>query len=288
MGIHEGSQDLVARPDNYIVSPDGAFDCICRERGLEPLYLCIILILCLKETKMDKRKDKLIVALDVADIEACRDLVDSLYPTVKIFKIGSQLFTACGNEVINIIRLKGAKIFLDLKFHDIPSVAAKASSAAANLGIFMFNLHAAGGLGMMKRALESVEEVAQRLKIERPLMLGVTVLTSMTKKDLKDLGIRKDVESEVLFLAELAGKAGLDGVVASAEEIVPVKEKLGKDFLIVTPGIRPEWAGKTDQKRTATPKEAFDKGADYVVIGRPIIEAEDPKQAANRIIEELE
>lgn len=237
---------------------------------------------------MEKRKDRLIVALDVADIEACKNLVDRLYPTVKIFKIGSQLFTACGSEAINMIRLKGAKIFLDLKFHDIPSVVAKAVGAVTNLGIFMLNLHAIGGLDMMKEALKSSKEVSERLKISRPLILGVTVLTSMDKEDLKDLGIKKDLKEQALFLAELTGKAGLDGVVASADEMVSIKKKLGEDFLIVTPGIRPEWAKKGDQKRIATPKEAFDKGADYIVIGRPIIEAEDPKAATERIIGEIE
>lgn len=237
---------------------------------------------------MEKRKDRIIVALDVANIEACKTLVDRLYPTIKIFKIGSQLFTACGSEAINMITRKGAKIFLDLKFHDIPSVVAKAASAATNLGVFMFNLHASSGLDVMERSLAASTEVSEKLKIQRPVILGVTVLTSMGKKDLKSLGIKRNPEEQVLFLAELAKKAGMDGVVASAEEIAVIKEKLGKDFLVVTPGIRPEWAEKRDQKRTATPREAFDRGADYIVIGRPIIEVEDPKAATERIIGEIE
>ena len=236
---------------------------------------------------MEKRKDKLIVALDVADVEAAKGLVDKLYPTVKIFKIGSHLFTACGNEAINAIKLKGAKIFLDLKFHDIPSVVAKASHAAVNLGVFMFNVHASGGFDMMKQAAESLRESAEKIKVERPVILGVTVLTSMDKESLEGLGIKKSLKSQVLFLAELAKKAGLDGVVASADEIIPIKKKLGKDFIVLTPGIRPEWAQKGDQKRVARPKEAFDRGADYIVIGRPIIQAEDPKAAAERVIKEL-
>ena len=236
---------------------------------------------------MEKRKDRIIVALDVDDIDTLRNLADKLYPAIRIFKLGCHLFTACGGEAINMLTLKGAKIFLDLKFHDIPSVVAKAASVAAHYGVFMFNVHAMGGAEMMSRSVKAAAETAERLKIKKPLILGVTLLTSMGKKELKELDIEKDPRDHVLFLADLAKKAGLDGVVASPEEIEPIKKNLGEDFLVVTPGIRPEWADKNEQKRLATPKEAFDRGADYIVIGRPIIEAEDPKAAAERIINEL-
>ncbi len=236
---------------------------------------------------MEKRKDRIIAAIDAADLETTRALIDKLYPTIKIFKVGSQLFTSCGSEAVNMIRMKGAKIFLDLKFHDIPTIVAKAAAAATSKEIFMFNVHAIGGLDMMKKSIKASDEIADKLQVKRPLMTAVTVLTSMDKKNLKEVGINKEPEEQVLFLASLAKKAGMDGVVASADEITAIKKKLGEDFIVVTPGIRPEWAKKKDQQRTATPKEAFDRGADYIVIGRPIIEAQDPKAAAERVISEL-
>ncbi|MBL7068787.1 MAG: orotidine-5'-phosphate decarboxylase [Candidatus Omnitrophica bacterium] len=235
-----------------------------------------------------KLKDRIIVALDVNDAESCKALLDKLYPTIKAFKVGSQLFTAVGQEAINMIKRKGASCFLDLKFHDIPATVGKTSASATSLGADLFDMHASGGFDMMKEAVRSSEETAERLKIKKPLILGVTVLTSMDKKDLEDLGIKRDTKDEVLFLAELAKKAGLDGVIASADETESIKKNLGKGFVVVTPGIRPSWTKKADQKRIATPKEAFDRGADYIVIGRAITEVEDPKAAAERIIGEIE
>ncbi|NQT06421.1 MAG: orotidine-5'-phosphate decarboxylase [Candidatus Omnitrophica bacterium] len=235
-----------------------------------------------------RRKDRIIVALDVNDVEICRNLLDKLYPTIKTFKIGSQLFTTAGQEVLNIMKLKGAASFLDLKFHDIPATVGKSAAAAAKLGIDMFDVHACGGPSMMKKAVESSREVSDKLNTKRPLILGITVLTSMNKKDLESIGVERDVKDQVLYLAETAKKSGLDGVVASAEEIEIIKKKLGEDFIVITPGVRPAGAAKADQKRVATPKEAFDRGADYIVIGRPITEAEDPKDAAEKIISEIE
>ncbi len=235
-----------------------------------------------------KLKERIIVALDVGDAESCKNLLDKLYPAIKIFKVGSRLFMACGQEALTLIERKGAACFLDLKFHDIPATVGGAAGAATNLGVDMFDVHTLGGLDMMKRALDSSKEVAERLKIKRPLIFGVTVLTNMAKKDLEEIGIDREPKEAVLFLAESAKKAGLDGVIASADEARPIKKNLGKDFLVITPGIRPSWAKRADQKRVATPKEAFDRGADYIVIGRPIIEAEDPKAAAERIFGELE
>jgi len=241
--------------------------------------------------------DKLIVALDVDTLDSAKTTVNTLYPAVKIFKIGSQLFTNAGPAAVECVIAKGARVFLDLKFHDIPNTVANAVRAAAKLKVLMLNVHVQGGFEMMRQALAALKEESAKLKIERPIILGVTVLTSMGEKDLKDLEIRKGVKSQVTYLAKLAKDAGLDGVVASADEIQPIRWACGDDFIIVTPGIRParpnghsggpEWAQKDDQKRTATPKEAIASGANYIVVGRPILEARDPKAAAEEIIREI-
>ena len=236
---------------------------------------------------MSKSTDKLIVALDVDDLNSAKEIVDKLYPIVNIFKVGSQLFTNIGPAAVELAKNKGADVFLDLKFHDIPNTVANAARAATRLDVFMLNLHVQGGFGMMKTAAIAVKEEAKRLNIKPPIVLGVTVLTSIGEKDLKDLEIRKGVKSQVTYLAKLAKEAGLDGVVASAEEIQPIRWTCGDDFIIVVPGVRPEWAAKDDQKRTATPAEAIKLGADYIVVGRPILEAQDPKSAAEKIIKEI-
>lgn len=235
-----------------------------------------------------KTKDRIIVALDTGDAESCKELLDKLYPTIKIFKVGSQLFTSCAHEAVNMVKRKGAGCFLDLKFHDIPATVAKTAEAATKLGADMFDLHTLGGREMMEKAVQTSSKVASRLKVDKPIILGVTILTSMSKNDLEGIGIKRTPQEEVLFLAEEAKKAGLDGVIASAEEITAIKKNLGKDFLVVTPGIRPSWSKKDDQKRITTPKEAFERGADYIVIGRPITAQKDPKAAAERIIGEIE
>lgn len=235
-----------------------------------------------------KLKDRIIVALDVADAGSGKDLVDRLYPTVKIFKVGSQLFTTSGQEVINHIKRKGGSCFLDLKFHDIPATVKKAAEAATALGVDIFNVHASGGPDMIKMAVKGAQEAAERFGKNKPMILGVTVLTSMDAKDLKAIGIKKGLDETVISLAGLAKTAGLDGVVASANEIKMIKKEFGDDFVVITPGIRPKWAEKADQKRSATPAEAFDRGADYIVIGRPITGEPDPKAAAERIINKLE
>ena len=232
-------------------------------------------------------KDKLIVALDVDSLNSARGIIDKLYPMVKIFKIGSQLFTNVGPSAVELVRACGGKVFLDLKFHDIPNTVANAARAATRLGVFMINLHVQGGFDMMKSAAAAVTDEAKKLNVQRPIVLGVTVLTSIGEKDLKDLEIRKGVKTQVTYLAKLAKDARLDGVVASAEELQPIRWACGDDFVIVTPGIRPQWAQKGDQKRTATPKEAIKLGANYIVVGRPIIEAEDPKTAAEKILKEI-
>ncbi|MFH1753603.1 MAG: orotidine-5'-phosphate decarboxylase [Candidatus Omnitrophota bacterium] len=234
-----------------------------------------------------KPKDRIIVAVDVGNAETCKELVSKLYPKIKMFKVGSQLFTAAGQEAVNSIKRRGAGCFLDLKFHDIPATVESAARSATKLGVDIFDVHASGGLEMMKSAVKATGETARKLNVKRPLILGITVLTSMNKDDLEALGIKRKTEDQVLSLAEFAKKAGLDGVVASPREIVLIKKNLGNDFLVVTPGIRPEWADKADQKRVMTPKEALERGADYIVIGRPITRARDPREAVERIIGDI-
>lgn len=233
------------------------------------------------------RGERIIVALDVNSIEEVEKLVDRLRPVIKIFKIGIELFTSCGIEAVDVVRRKGCKVFLDLKYHDIPNVVMEASRAAAKQNIHMITMHTLGGLTMMEKAVKSAKEEARRLQIERPLMLGVTVLTSLNKKDMQSVGIPDPVENEVLRLVRLSEKAGLDGVIASAKELPKIRKIVKGNFLIVTPGIRPSWSQRRDQKRVATPKEAIDMGADYLVIGRPITAEADPKAAAERIIKEI-
>lgn len=231
--------------------------------------------------------ERIIVALDVNTIEDLESLVDKLRPVVKIFKIGSELFTSCGIEAVDVVRRKGCKPFLDLKYHDIPNTVMKAARAAARQNVYMLTLHTTGGLAMMKKAVKATREEATRLQTAAPLILGVTILTSLDKKDTQAIGIKGPLDEEVLRLVKLAEKAGLDGVVASAQELSAIRKAVKKDFLIVVPGIRPSWSQKSDQKRVATPKEAMDMGADYLVIGRPITAGEDPQAAAERIIEEI-
>ncbi|MFH1848346.1 MAG: orotidine-5'-phosphate decarboxylase [Candidatus Omnitrophota bacterium] len=232
-------------------------------------------------------KTKLIVALDVAGIEEARALLDKLCPVVDIFKVGSQLFTACGPAVVDEVHKRGARAFLDLKFHDIPNTVEGAVRSATRLGVFMLNVHIQGGIRMMQKAKEAAFDESKKSGKPKPIVLGVTVLTSMDQKDLSDIEIRKGVKQQVTYLAKLAKQAGLDGVVASAQEIQAIKWTCGDDFLVVTPGIRPAWAGSDDQRRSTTPAEAVKSGADYMVVGRPILKAEDQAAAAKKIIGEI-
>jgi len=233
---------------------------------------------------MNKR---LIVALDVSDLKTAKKLVKTLYPTVEIFKIGSILFTACGPEAVQVVHKSGGRVFLDLKFHDIPNTVGRAAQEAGKMGVFMFNIHALGGLKMMSAAVEAARNAAAVAAKPKPLVLAVTVLTSMDEPDLRQLGILKNAEEQVVYLASLARDCGCDGVICSVEETALVRKKLGSGFVIVTPGIRPAGAGLTDQKRIATPHNAIEAGVDYIVVGRPIIEAPDPAAAANKILEEM-
>jgi orotidine-5'-phosphate decarboxylase len=232
-------------------------------------------------------KDRLIIALDVDTAEKAVSLAEKLKNDVRFFKIGFELFSSCGPSIVSRIAKSGGRIFLDLKFHDIPNTVSRAALSVTKLGVFMFNVHGLGGYDMMKKTADAVKAEAQKLKIEPPKILAVTILTSMDENALKKVGINDTMNQEVLRLAELAKSAGLDGVVASPSEARLIRQKLGKDFLIVTPGVRPSWAEAGDQKRIATPKEAVADGATYIVVGRPVTEAKDPAQAAKKILEEM-
>jgi orotidine-5'-phosphate decarboxylase len=232
-------------------------------------------------------KDRLIVALDVNSESKALGLVDILKSDVNIFKIGLELFVSAGPGIVEKIRRKGGKIFLDLKFHDIPNTVAKAVSSAVRLKPFMFNIHAMGGIEMMKRAADEAGKEAKKTGVARPKLLAVTVLTSADEKTLKEIGINDNMTSLVARLAGQAKAAGLDGVVASALEAEIIRKDIGKDFLIVTPGVRPERAASGDQKRITTPAEAISKGADFIVVGRPILEADDPARTARKIQKEI-
>ncbi len=234
-----------------------------------------------------KNRERLIVALDVDTRAKALTLVEKLKENVKIFKIGSELFTSCGPGIVEDVKNKGCEVFLDLKFHDIPNTVVKSAAAAVRLGVLLFNVHALGGPDMMKKTARAVIKEAGKLKINKPKIIAVTMLTSMDENNLKKTGIDDNMENQVLRLAILARDSGLDGVVASPSEVKLIRKNIGKDFLIVTPGVRPLWAAKHDQKRVATPKEAIDSGANFIVIGRPIIEAPDPLSAARKILEEI-
>lgn len=225
---------------------------------------------------------RIVVALDFDDVDRCLDLVNQLDPTQVRLKVGKELFTTGGPQVVEQLVKRDFSVFLDLKYHDIPNTVAKAVKAAANLGVWMIDIHAGGGTNMMIAAREALENFQ-----ERPLLIGVTVLTSMTKEDLEQIGIESEPEDQVLTLAALTQDAGLDGVVCSPKEVAPIREKIGKDFVLVTPGIRPAGSDLGDQRRVLTPKEALEIGSDYLVIGRPITAAPDPKASCEQIIASL-
>jgi orotidine-5'-phosphate decarboxylase len=217
---------------------------------------------------------------------------------VGVFKIGNQLFTAEGTKVIKMVQEKGGKVFLDLKFHDIPNTVARAAEVVSKLGVYIFDIHTSGGYEMMKAAVEASKKSSFALGISKPLILGVTLLTSINQEILeKEIGIKKSLEEQVVHLAKLAKAAGLDGVVASPWEIKALRAACGEGFVILTPGIRPvclcvtcRQDGKSDddQKRIMTPQEAIKLGADFIVIGRPITNATNPVKASQEILKEME
>lgn len=222
---------------------------------------------------------KVVVALDFDRKNDALSFVDKIQPSDCRLKVGKEMFTYFGPEFVKQLSNKGFDVFLDLKFHDIPNTVAKAVAASADLGVWMVNVHASGGSKMMAKAKESLDKYGA----DAPLLIAVTVLTSMGQEDLLGLGINKTPEEQVLKLAGLAKDSGLDGVVCSAWEAARLKQEMGKEFKLVTPGIRPVGASIDDQKRIMTPPEAIDVGVDYLVIGRPITKAADPHQVLQQI-----
>jgi orotidine-5'-phosphate decarboxylase len=234
-------------------------------------------------------RNPLVIALDVDSAGKALALVERLRSLAGMFKIGNQLFTAEGPEIVRKITGLGEQVFLDLKFHDIPNTVARAAVAAARMGVAIFNVHASGGSAMMRATSEALNEAAAKEGWQRPLVLGVTVLTSMNDETMVELGFGGPTETQVIRLAKLSANSGLDGVVASPHEIRSVRDAVGKPgFVILTPGIRPGGSAADDQSRVMTAGEAIRAGADFIVVGRPITSASDPAQAARRLIEEVE
>jgi orotidine-5'-phosphate decarboxylase len=229
--------------------------------------------------KMTKPADKIIVALDVPSSKEARALLEQLRDRVGFFKIGLQLYTAEGAEIVRAVLSTGGKVFLDLKLHDIPNTVARAVESANALGVQMLTIHLSGGAEMVRAACDT--------KKSDMSILGVTVLTSSTDATLREVGINNPVDEQVLRLARLGVQNGVDGIVASAHEIKSLRAEFGHKIKIVVPGVRPIWAEAGDQKRTMTPREATDAGADYLVIGRPITAAGDPREALERILNEI-
>jgi orotidine-5'-phosphate decarboxylase len=237
---------------------------------------------------MTNAKNKLILALDVDSAQRARELVSSLRDLVGMFKVGPQLFTAAGPEIVREIIKSGSSVFLDLKFHDIPNTVLSAGIRATRLGVSIFNVHASGGTDMMQRTADAVSQVAEKEGIERPLVIAVTVLTSLDTEELVDIGIDSSLAEQVVRLSLLAESCGMDGVVASPREITHVRNVVTRPgFKIITPGVRPAEAALHDQKRVMTPSQAISAGADYIVVGRPITHAPDPVDAARRIVAEI-
>ena len=233
-------------------------------------------------------KDKLIVALDVDSSRRALDLFEKLRDIAGMFKIGMQLFTAAGPNIVREIVSRGGRVFLDLKYHDIPNTVASAGIEATRLGVSIFNVHAAGGGEMMKRTAAAVADVAARENITRPKVIAVTLLTSLDREILQQIGIEHEPSSIVSRLAMLAHQSGLDGVVASAQEIKIIRAAMpDPGFVIVTPGIRSSGNVSDDQRRTMTLAQAIQAGADYLVVGRPILNAADPVKTAHEIADEI-
>ncbi|MCD6581760.1 MAG: orotidine-5'-phosphate decarboxylase [Desulfuromusa sp.] len=233
-------------------------------------------------------RERLIFALDVDDFSAAENWVEKLHKKVGLFKVGKQLFTRCGPDVVKMVQDRGGEVFLDLKYHDIPNTVAKAAVEACKLGVKIFNVHALGGAEMMRKTVEEVDSYCTSAGIDRPMMLAVTILTSSTEETLREVGIDRPVTEMVHRLAKLAKDAGFDGVVASPKEVTLIRAACGDDFAIVTPGVRPTFAALDDQKRVTTPTEAIAAGATALVIGRPISAAKDPLEAAGKILAEIE
>lgn len=231
--------------------------------------------------------DKLIVALDYATEQDAMALVNQLDEAVSYYKVGLELFLNTRGSVVDALKAKNKKVFLDLKFHDIPNTVAQAVAWAASLGVDMFTLHSSGGEEMMRKSVETVNEVCERLNVKRPNMVGVTILTSFDEAGIAKVGYKDNIADTVLNLAGLCKTSGMSGIVCSPHEAAKIKETFGKDFVTVCPGIRPAWAAAGDQKRITTPADAIRIGVDHMVVGRPITKAENPHEAALKIIEEI-
>ena len=232
-------------------------------------------------------KERIILALDVEGFDEARELVERFLGRVGMFKVGKQLFTHSGPRIVEFLKSRGARVFLDLKYHDIPNTVSKAAVEASRLGVDMFNVHASGGFAMMEQTREAIEEEAERRMIRPPTIIAVTVLTSIDSAELGRMGIRLSPKELTRRLALLTKEAGLDGVVASGQELELIRETCGKDFVVVTPGVRITEA-KDDQKRTSGPAEAILKGATYLVLGRTVLAASNPEEALALVEKQIE
>lgn len=235
-----------------------------------------------------KPEEKIFVALDYDNMDDALRLAEQLGDTIRTMKVGLQLFFKEGPVILHRLQDMGFQVFMDCKFHDIPNTVAGASDSVTSHGVYMFNVHCAGGVDMMRRSREAAVARAEKLGILVPKVIGVTQLTSTSQATMNnEIGVPGDVRDSVIHYAKLAKEAGLDGVVASGHEITSIREACGDDFITVIPGIRPTWAASNDQKRIMTPAEALQAGAHYLVIGRAITHSDDPRAAALRIIEEV-
>lgn len=236
---------------------------------------------------MDVR-DRLITALDYPTFDQAKALVEELGDAVTFYKVGMELFYGAGPDIIRYLKEKNKKVFLDLKLQDIPNTVAHSLAVLTRLGADIMNVHAVGGPKMMAEGVKAVREAAKELGRPAPKLIAVTVLTSMDEAQWKPLNYAKPIGEEVLDLAALTKESGLDGVVASPREAAGIRQRCGKDFLIVTPGVRPAWAATNDQSRIATPAAAIANGSTHLVVGRPITKAEDKQEAVRKILEEME
>ncbi|MDO9534359.1 MAG: orotidine-5'-phosphate decarboxylase [Bacillota bacterium] len=243
-----------------------------------------------KRKNVDKNAiaEKIIVALDVEREDQAYALVKHLSPPITFYKVGMRLYAACGPRIISGLKNLGVKVFLDLKFHDIPHTVATTAEVVTRLGVDMFNIHLSGGRDMIRSTVEAAGLTAEKEGIAKPLVVGVTVLTSFNEKVLRDeAGVEKHLEQHVVDLSLMGKESGLSGVVASAREASRIRKHCGEDFIIVTPGVRPLWSTLNDQLRVLTPRQALEAGANYLVIGRPIIEHSSPGEAVEKILAEI-
>ncbi len=243
----------------------------------------------MKFSKPKSAKDRIILALDVDTLEEAEELVIELKDYVGCFKIGLQLFTSCGFKPFEMIKKHGSRAFFDGKFHDIPNTVARACVNLLNRGVDFFDVHTSGGSKMLNTTVKLTKEYAKKYKMAEPTIIGVTLLSSFGQKTLTtELGVEKSLNQYVLNLAEVAKEVGLDGVLASASEAKEIRKHMGEDFIIICPAIRPTWSVVNDQVRVVTPSDAVKAGVDYMVVGRPITEAEDKISAAKMIVAEIE